>query len=104
MFFHLVTSLMMNHTQNFCCRVEKNLPLFLYQAKNLPNDSIHTKGHHYQFDAKSHSKFLSLSHTRGKTKKNLPLFLYQAKNLPNGSIHTKGHHYQFVCGKKYNNY
>lgn len=46
---------MMNHTQNFCryptlvARRKKNLPLFLYQAKNLPNDSIHTKGHHYQF-------------------------------------------------------
>ena len=107
MFFHLVTSLMMNCTPNFCryptlMARQKNLPLFLYQAKNLPNDSIHTKGHHYQFDAKSYSKFLSLSHTRGKTKKNLPLFLYQAKNLPNDSIHTKGHHYQFVCGKKYN--
>ena len=55
MFFHLVTNLMMNHTQNFCryptlvARRKKNLPLFLYQAKNLPNDSIHTKGHHYQF-------------------------------------------------------
>lgn len=55
MFFHLVTNLMMNHTQNFCryptlvARRKKNLPLFLYQAKNLPNGSIHTKGHHYQF-------------------------------------------------------
>ena len=40
MFFHLVTNLMMNHTQNFCryptlvARRKKNLPLFLYQAKN----------------------------------------------------------------------